>query len=180
VDGIIDLVFSTAEDVKKEEQFVAEGDDEQEESDSERPKFVPVNFRDVCAERVARQIGQLLVKRSYAVYSSPDESVLLLCINSRDYKHPKHAGYWFAFHPRQRELLSSSKQAFVALGCGSPDSILLFPSKDFDQWVDSFHVTRLEDRFYWHVRVNKIGNQYSLIRKKGFDSVNVTKYLLKT
>lgn len=179
VDGIIDLVFSTAEDVKKEEPAIEGAPDEEEDEKSAGPKFTPVNFRDGCAERVQQHLGQPLVKRSFAVYSSPDEKVLLLCINSREYAHPKRTGFWFAFHPRQRELLKSHPSAFVALGCGSTKAVLLFPAKDFDLWVDQFHITKLEDRLYWHIRINRVGSQYFLLRKKGFEAVNVGKYLLK-
>ena len=50
VDGIIDLVFSTAEDVKKEEEPADEADDDTD--DQRKPKFIPVNFREACAARV--------------------------------------------------------------------------------------------------------------------------------
>lgn len=180
VDGIIDLVFSTAEDVKKEEtQIVAAPDEDEDEFKVTGPKFTPVNFRDGCAERVQQHLGIPLVKRSFAIYSSPDEKALLLCINSREYTHPKRKGYWFAFHPRQREMVNSHQNAYIALGCGSISSVILFPANEFDVWVDQFHITQLEDRHYWHIRINKIGNQFFLLRKKGFEAVNVTKFLLK-
>src|SRR5690349_4783238 len=61
VDGIIDLVFSTAEDVKKEEQVSEVADDD--EDDQRKPKFTPINFRDACAAKVQKHLGQPLVKR---------------------------------------------------------------------------------------------------------------------
>ena len=61
VDGIIDLVFSTAEDVKKEEPAIEGAPDEEEDEKRAGPKFTPVNFRDGCAERVQQHLGQPLV-----------------------------------------------------------------------------------------------------------------------
>ncbi len=113
VDGIIDLVFTTAEEVKKEEELVAVADNE--EDDQRKPKFTPVNFRDACAAKVQKHLGQPLVKRSFAVYSSPDENLAVICINSREYKKAKHSGYWFAFHPHQRDLLKKPQTNF----CGT-------------------------------------------------------------
>jgi hypothetical protein len=84
VDGIIDLVFSTAEDVKKEDELSEAADEEEDEQ--RKPKFTPINFRDACAARVQKHLGQPLVKRSLAVYSSPDENLAVICINSREYK----------------------------------------------------------------------------------------------
>ncbi len=178
VDGIIDLVFSTAEDVKKEEEIAEEPDEEN--GDQRKPKFVPVNFRDACAARVQEHLAQPLVKRSSAVYSSPDESVLVICINSREYRKATHSGYWFAFHPHQRDLLQCHLQAFVALGCASKDSILLIPAVDFVPWLERCHKTERADRFYWHIRVTKDKAGYVLRVKKGTEPVRLTKYLLKS
>jgi len=175
VDGIIDLVFSTAEDVKKEEDSeLADDDDERR-----KPKFTPINFRDACAERVQKRLGQPLVKRSSAVYSSPDDNLAVICINSREYKKAKGSGYWFAFHPHQRDLLQNHKQAFVALGCGSVDSILLIPGTSFVTWLTRFHITELENRFYWHIRVEKNREGYRMLVKKGEQPINLDEFLLK-
>jgi hypothetical protein len=177
VDGIIDLVFTTAEEVKKEEELVEVADDE--EDDQQKHKFTPVNFRDACAAKVQKHLGQPLVKRSLAVYSSPDEKLAVICINSREYKGAKDSGYWFAFHPYQRDLLKDHKQTFVALGCGSADSLLLIPGASFVSWLDRFHTTESGDRFYWHIRVKKNKDGYLLRVKKGEDVVKVSEYLLK-
>ncbi len=177
VDGIIDLVFSTAEEVKKDEQATEAVDDDDE--DQRKPKFTPINFRDACAARVQKHLGQPLVKRSLAVYSSPDENMAVVCINSREYKKSKTSGYWFAFHPHQRDLLQNHKQTFVALGCGSQDAVLLIPGATFVTWLERFHKTELEDRFYWHVRVDKDKDGYLLRVKKGAQAVKLNEYLLK-
>jgi len=176
VDGIIDLVFSTAEDVKQEE-LAGEVDDD--EGDHRKPKFTPVNFRAACAARVQEHLGQPLVKRSFAVYSSPDENLLTICINSREYKKANSSGYWFAFHPHQRDMLANHKKAFVALGCGSKESILLIPAPDFVPWLEKCHKTELEDRFYWHIRITKDKDGYVLLVKKGAERVRLNEFLLK-
>jgi len=177
VDGIIDLVFTTAEEVKKEEELVEVADNE--EDDQRKTKFTPVNFRDACAAKVQKHLRQPLVKRSLAVYSSPDESLAVICINSREYKKTKGSGYWFAFHPYQRDLLKNDKQTFVALGCGSADSLLLIPGITFVSWLDRFHTTERGDKFYWHIRVEKNKDGYMLRVKKGEDVVKVNEHLLK-
>ena len=177
VDGIIDLVFSTAEDVKKEEELAEEADDE--EGDQRKPKFTPVNFRDACAARVQDHLGQPLVKRSFAVYSSPDEKLLAVCINSREYKKAASSGYWFGFHPHHRDMLQNHEKSFVALGCGSKDSILLVPAADFVPWLEKCYKTEQEARFYWHIRVTKDKDGYVLRLRKGTEPVRLDKYLLQ-
>ena len=176
VDGIIDLVFSTAEEVKKEEELTEVTD--ADEDDQPKPKFTPINFRDACVAKVQKHLGQPLVKRSSTVYSSPDEKLAVICINSREYKTAKGSGYWFAFQPHQRDLLKSHNQTFVALGCGSADLILLIPGHNFASWLDRFHKTERGDKFFWHVRVEKNKEGYSLKVKKGTDAVRAGEYLL--
>jgi hypothetical protein len=177
VDGIIDLVFSTAADVKKEAEFIEEP--EEDESNHRKPKFVPVNFRDACATKVQEYLGQPLVKRSSAVYSTPDEKLVVICINSREYKNVTNSGYWFAFHPHQRDLIQNRDRAFVALGCGSKDSILLIPALDFVPLLKNCHKTEREDRYYWHIRIAKDKDGYILRFKKGAEPFRLNKFLIQ-
>src|SRR4029077_11241915 len=57
VDGIIDLVFSATEEVKKDDELSAGGVEDEEDSEKKHPKFVPLNFRDACAGRVQAKLG---------------------------------------------------------------------------------------------------------------------------
>ena len=120
-----------------------------------------------------------MVKESAAVYSSPDKKTVLVCVNSREYKGPNSSGYWYAFHPYQKELLEGAEKGYVALGCGSEKLILLFPAAEFLAWLPIFHRTEDGDRFYWHVRVKADASGYTLRVKKGNKPIDVTAYLLK-
>jgi hypothetical protein len=119
VDGIIDLVFSAAEEVKNDEELPEPANVGTDDGPAKKPKFIPSNFRNACAERVQNHLGKTLIKRSSAVFSSPDESVALVCLNSREYHDANGSGFWFAFHPHQRNLIQKPKQGYIALGCGS-------------------------------------------------------------
>jgi hypothetical protein len=178
IDGIIDLVFSAAEEVKKDEEMPDVGDAGEDGGGAKKPKFVPTNFRDACAERVQKRLGKPLVKQSAAVYSSPDQKVTVVCINSREYQEGSYVKYWFAFHPHQQELLKTHKGGYVAFGCGSVDSLLLVPAGDFLPWLDMCGKTELEDRFYWHIRITKDAEGFLFRVKKGFKAIELNKYLL--
>lgn len=178
VDDIIHLVFSTAEEVKLEEELVDRAGKEDSAHESRKPKFVPVNFRDACVERVQTVLKQPLIKRSSAVWSTPDERIVIICINSRDHKLRNQSNFWFAFHPHQKDMVKG-KAAYVAMGCGTPSVVFLIPAAEFVSWLDRFHITKLEDRLYWHIRVTKDGEKYFLRVKKGFEPVQIAKYLLK-
>jgi len=102
----------------------------------------------------------------------------VLCAVSREYSGSHHEGYWFAFHPHQKEFLESSRSGHVAFGCGSPDQLLLFPYVEFAKWLEDFNRTELEERFYWHVRINKKAGRLWLLLGAGRDNLDVTEYLL--
>jgi len=176
VDEIIDLVFSATEDVKQE-QLGSESDEE--EDGSAGAKSRPVRFHEACAKRVADHLGVNLVRRSRATFSSPDGDLTVLCAVSKEHGTKESGGYWFAFHPHQKDRLEASDIAYVAFGCGSPERIVLFPLPDFVALLDGFHQTHLEDgRSYWHVRLHHEDGKMHISRKKGIPNMSVSQYVL--
>ena len=63
--------------------------------------------------------------------------------------------YWFAFHRSQREFLEQAATAWICLGCGSPETTLLFPLSEIANVLDGMSITKTEDRFYWHIVIQK-------------------------
>ena len=177
LDEIIDLVFQTAQDVRQGEtasvEFVVE-------ELGRKPKFIPVAFNQECVDKVELYLGKSLIKKSRSKYGSSDGSLAVVCAASRQHGDSEKADYWFAFHPHQKETLKDTREAYVALGCGSASQTLLIPFSSFEQWLEGMNVTELEDRFYWHVSVSKESGRFLLHRKKGFDRIDLTQYLLKT
>lgn len=165
LDEIVDLVFSTAEEVKQEDLALASeaADDEVSERRHE-PKFVPVAFHEACAARIQAALRSPLVRESRATFRSPDGALTVVCAVSKEHARTGFHGYWFAFHPHQRTVLQRARQAYVAFGCGSPDQLLLIPFSVFDKWLDGMNVTEREDRMYWHVKIALEGKRLALLR----------------
>ncbi len=173
VDGIIDVVFLTAEDVKEET------DPEDAEDSAVTKTRSPVAFNAECVERVQKHLGRNLIKQSRVSWRSPDGRLAVLCTVSRAYEQPGIVGYWYAYHPHQREFLGNAEKAFAAFGCGSKDIVLLIPKDALDGWLDGLHTTTRDDgRSYWHVRIQNEGGKFRLLRRAGFESVDLTAYLL--
>jgi len=175
VDEIIELVFSAAEDVKKEEELQLQI----ESSEEGEKKFTPVNFRDECIARLQGQLKIVLVKRSPALYSSADEKTGVICLNSRKHAKGKYPKYWFAFHPHQKETIANYENGYVAFGCGSAETLIAVPAVEFVSWLEKFNITDLEDRFYWHVKISEEKGKFIIETKAGQQPVDATKYLLK-
>ena len=127
VDEIIDLVFSTAEDLLEETPPNAE-DEEANLRQAEARKDKPVSFNSACAARISKHLSADLTKQSRIIFADADRSLTVTCAVSKEYDDPKGAGYWFAFHPHQLEKLRQAKTGYAAFGCGSPDQIALLRS----------------------------------------------------
>ncbi len=172
LDGIIDLLFSTAEDIKQE-VFVDEG-----EGDEKKPKFTPVSFHEACVKRLEQHLKTPLLRQSQASYYSSKRDIGIVCSISRERKIGVRGTYWFAFHPHQRDYLQGFERAFVAFGCGSENQIIQIPFNEFKTWVDGFNITEKEDRLYWHIHISKEENRFLLHRKKGHSNIDISKYLI--
>ena len=184
LDEIVELVFQTAEDVKKEVELSNEDDDDEsppdKKSDEEKkPKFIPVNFRDACAERLSKAWNIPLIKRSFAHFSSADQATGVFCLNSREHTRSGQKSFWFALHPHQVEALRKHADAYLALGCGSVRQILSIPLVELEKWIPKMGSTVREGRAYWHVVVLK-KDGFILRLLKPNPPVDLTQFLLPT
>lgn len=178
LDEIVDILFSTAEDIKQDQVVeplpdTAEGRDLRHE-----PKFTPVAFHDACIDRIQKHLGVALVKRSRAAFLTPDDSLRVVCAVSREHTRANVPSYWFAFHPHQQEFLAAGPQSYLALGCGSEEQLLLIPYGDFARWLDGMNETVGEDREYKHISISRVGDRFELVRRQGVPRVDLSKYRL--
>lgn len=177
VDGIIDIVFATAEDVRQDD---TEDEDEaaDEEGEERKPKFIPAAFHEACIKRIESHLAKTLLRRSRATYTTADGSVAVVCAVSRPHGREASPSYWYAFHPHQLAGLERATQSYVGFGCGSAEALLLIPLSDFKEWLDGMNTTEKPDRFYWHVSIFQDASRFVLHRKKGFDRIDLTRYVL--
>jgi hypothetical protein len=173
LDEIVNLVFSAAEDLKQEEEQLAA-----EEEITDEKKFVPVSFHDACIQKIEQVLKTSFVKKSRASYLSSDGKVGVVCAVSKQYERRGERGFWFAFHPHQKDFLSSLQKAYVAFGCGSEKLLLLIPRDTFTPWLDGMNKTTLEDRFYWHVHIYWEDDPITLYRSKGFPKIDLKPFLV--
>jgi hypothetical protein len=178
LDEIINLVFTTAEDVKEEKP--SEPESAPIEEQDEEVKTKPVSFNEACIERIEKRLQQPLVKRSRTSYSSADDSVRVTCAVSKLYEKGGQTQYWFAFHPHQKDFLEAAKTGYVAFGCGTEKTLLFIPLVEFLSWLDGMHRTEDANRFYWHINIMKDEENLVLYRRKGTPRINLNLYVLST
>ncbi len=185
LDEIVELLFSTAEDIKQEqvvEDQVSEEDEHDEHDEfattDRKPKFVPVAFHDACIRRIEKVLGTSLLKNSRATFIAPDKNLRLICAISREHVRSASHSYWFAFHPHQAEYLSGSDKSYVAFGCGSEHQLLLIRYTEFAPWLDGMNETTTKDRTYKHISIFRIADRFELVRRQGYPRIDLTPYLV--
>lgn len=175
LDEIVELVFSTAAEVREDEGTEIPGDDEATGSPS--PPRSKAAFRDACAARIRTHFRRHLVQRSHATYQSPD-GLRVVCLVSKEHLTNERPGYWFVFLPHQRDFLASSTESLVALGCGSENRLLVIPFGIFEKWLEGMTETDNERSQLWHLIVTREGQNMTLHRRRGQSRIDVTEYLL--
>ena len=180
VDEIIDLVFSTAEDLLEETPPDAE-DEEANLRQAEARKDKPVSFNNACAARISKRLSADLTKQSRIIFADADRDLTVTCAVSKEYDDPKGAGYWFAFHPHQLEKLRQAKTGYAAFGCGSPDQIALLPISFLELQLEGMNQTHIsEEKSCWHIQIHREGRHWLLHRRKGQDWPDITDRMLIT
>jgi hypothetical protein len=122
VDGIIEVVFSTAEEVQRDEEL--EQVERSTEDEQTGPQFVPVSFHDACIVRLEQWLKTPLVKRSRTTFLAPEGQLAVVCAVSREHEHGSNVSYWFAFHPHQKDFIELAATSYVCFGCGSERQLL--------------------------------------------------------
>ncbi|HKI02489.1 MAG TPA: DUF262 domain-containing protein [Thermoanaerobaculia bacterium] len=142
----------------------------------ETPRF---SFNDACVERIQKHLGRTLIKEGNVRWKATDGSVAIICAVSRAYPNAEGEGYWHIYKPRHDKFLGAAATAYVALGCGSPDTVLLIPHGDLASWLEGLGTTVTEKGPYWHLQVYKTGGHLTLARKRGYERVDLDRYLLR-
>ena len=177
LDNIVAMLFSTTEDIKAFDVTSSKDDDE---SSGAKKTIKPVSFHDECLNRLSKHFKKQLVKQGRCFFASSDDRIRVVCAVSKEYGDAENGktGYWFAFHPNQKDFLESAVEGQVAFGCGSVKNIILFPEKDFLKNLPLLNQTKREDRHYWHVIIEKRGDKWTLNRAKESGRLDITKNLL--
>jgi hypothetical protein len=144
-----------------------------------RKRFVAVRFNDACIERVEKHLGRTLVKQGKIRFKSPDGSLAVICVVSSAYPNEEGEGYWHIFKPRHEKFFEAAETAYLALGCGVPERTLLIPLGDLKSWIEGLGTTVTENGPYWHLTIYNSGGHLRLVRKRGYESIELDRYLLQ-
>ena len=177
IDKLVDIMFSTSEDIQSENIQDEEQDFPLEDVDT-KEQTTPVNFNETSAEVISHHLDSQLLKRGRSTFSNANKDIGVLCIVSKKYSRNKLERYWYAFHPKQQAFLEDFPEAYVALACGVPNKIVLMPYKEFEKQLSKMRTTETDKKFYWHVEIFIKDNKF-LLNKSTSEGIDVTQYVIK-
>ena len=175
LDKIVEIIFTTTEDVKKE---IESESDEAENEDGSTNEIVPVAFHQECVQRLERVWDISLIKRTRTGYSTSDNSTAIACAVSRAYTKKTYTGYWFAFHPSQLAFLKQIEKSYMVFGCGSSENTIAIPINELESWLDQMNQTVRGERHYWHIHIHQLENKFWLLLKKGVENIDLSSFVV--
>lgn len=180
VDGIIDIVFSTAEDINIGSDIEKEGEELEGNNDvTATEKAQPVAFHSQCISRISKELNVSFTKQSRSTYKSPNSDIAISCAVSKMHIRQNNPFFWFAFHPSQKEYLEKAPKAYAAFGCGSEDIVFLLPLEKLLSWLPNLNQTKNKQRYYWHIQITNTKDRWFLLLKSGYNDVEITEFLIK-
>ena len=174
LDVLVEVMFAAATDVANaDDTRQLEGPaNDSDDAPARSPEFTDPGQLDAKRAAILSALSEKLevplVKKSRALSWDPTHQVRAVCTVSKRYVRPGQIPYWYAFHPKWRDYLREASQGFLVLGCMDRSEAYAIPFSVLTRHLDSLHMTELEDRFYWHVKLQEDGqNLFMQLPKSG-------------
>jgi hypothetical protein len=191
LDDMVDVMFTTANDVESAAGTVLPEEDQAIgiEGAPQKAKGVWVftSSRDLQAKReeiigaLSRRQEVALIRKSPALYWSPDHQTRLAITLSKRYGRKGGPHYWYAYHIPWKEFLTEGKTGHVVLGCMDRDHAFVIPAEVLHPFLHDLNTTQNEDGgYYWHIQLTEApSGNVSLIVPKRKTNLRLSDYILK-
>ena len=146
---------------------------------------MPEFNHDDCGKKIEQKLGCKLTQRESrrtTIHEDQEREITVVILISTEHDHntPKSgdAGFPLNFCLHHKTNLLRFENGYVGLGCGSEDSILLFPQRDFFKILDILPSVRDEGLDYF-IRVERRSGEYFIdTRNPDVGFISVQKYLI--
>ena len=148
------------------------------ESDGEQDGEM-ASFHAEIIPRLEARFGNPLERRSRALWSSSDDSILVSCQVSKKYEG-RSQDFWFGLKRATKEALDAHPNAYCAFGLGSPDDVVLLPYRILADNLERLNTTPHKDGgvFHWHISFRESFGHMELLLSPKADNIDVTEFLL--
>jgi hypothetical protein len=185
LDGIIDVIFTTAVDIEDStsmdvevEALASEIDEDNNihKHDKTEPELIR-KLRSQIIRAVSENIKQPITSKSRVLYRSQDGAYSLACPVSKRYQ--RGPNYWYAYRNNWRPFFEKSENPFVVFGCVDKDFAFMVPQRVIEDNIQYLSTTNRSDRSqYWHIQIQEgdHGEFYFLLTNK---KISLNEYMLK-
>lgn len=132
-----------------------------------------------CIKRISDHLQKPLAGISKAIYRTSDHKTTVVCLTSSKRDKVSYLDYWFGLRVNQKKALENTESAFLALGCGSENKIILIPYSKLNEWIGSMSTTGEEGNTrHWHIVVEERIGSFLLRLRAGVQDVDLNSYIL--
>lgn len=173
LDGIIDLVFATAEDS-------ADADDERLFEDIKTTNSAPrAKFHSDVLARLEKHFGKPLVKRSRLQWATPEDDTLVSCQVSKKFEKGGW-NYWFGLRRTMQESLEEHPNSYCAFGLGSAARVVLMPYRVIAPYLAQCFTSPDDEGGirHWHIRFIETPDGVAMLIDRDRNRLDVTQFLV--
>ena len=188
LDGMIDVMFTTAKDVEAGDDVALEEDQPSEQQDAkikgvwQFTKYPLLQAkRDAILSALGRREDADLIKKTRALYWNPLKNVRAACTISKRYPKNPSVPYWYAYHPEWDKFLGEGERSFLILGCMDRDASFAIPRDVIRSCIDNLNTsTKADGQVYWHIHLQEApSGEISILLPKKRSQLSLMPYLLK-
>lgn len=156
LDSLIDVMFSTAQDVVETVDSVLV-DELNPGKSSEANGVTDKATLDAQRDRVSRSFGVIsnkkVIKKSRVLYWDDTHEFRIACAISKRYEDAS-APYWYAYHPPWDEFIAGSSEGYFLLGCMDLNIAFAIPYKVMAARKEELSTsTRPNGQKYYHIKI---------------------------
>ncbi|MGL4960901.1 MAG: hypothetical protein ACRC67_06690 [Inquilinus sp.] len=135
--------------------------------------------REQIIDAVSKKFGSALIKKSRALFWTPDHTKRIVCTLSKRYAKRPTLPYWYAYHPQWDEFLVGGSEGYLVLGGMDLGVAFMIPRKEIHALLDGLHTTDGKHGTYWHIHISeeKAGHYGIYIPKKSKHAA-VSQYII--
>jgi hypothetical protein len=191
LDEMVDVMFTTAKDVERVVEGVDSGKEDGAEVEIAAEKVkgaweftdssVLQAKRDEIIRALSRREGTPLIKKSRALYWSPDHDQRAAFTISKRYTRKGGPHYWYAYHTQWDEFLREGGRGYFVLGCMDQSEAFAIPANVFRPLLEDLNTTKNDDgTYYWHVQLTEApSGDVFLIVPKQKNTLSLSEYKVR-
>ncbi|MDN3645346.1 hypothetical protein QWY75_03875 [Pontixanthobacter aestiaquae] len=180
VDRILEVVFSAATDAIDSDSAEAietdSGTSSEKASHERTPREKLDAIRQTAIGALNDKSGLNLVKKRQALFRDPISDTNA-CISISKRYDDNLQPYWYAYHPRWNEFLTSATAGLMVFACVDRDEAYAVPVEQMQKFLPSLNQTeRADGTAYWHIKLTTADDRLELFASKTGERFDLSEF----